>query len=40
MVTGENILRLLGREVVDFGGLSVSGGGGGQGRGSVILVLG
>jgi hypothetical protein len=40
MVLRKNILHLLGREVVDFGGFFVSGGGGGQGRGSVISFLG
>jgi hypothetical protein len=39
VVSRENILRLLGREVVDFGGFSVSGGGGDQSRGSVVSVL-
>jgi hypothetical protein len=34
----ENILRLLRREVVEFGGFSVSGGGVDWSRGCVILI--
>jgi hypothetical protein len=40
VVSRKNILRLLGREVVAFGGFLVSGGGVGQGRGFVTSDLG
>jgi hypothetical protein len=40
VVSRKNVLRLLGREVVEFGGFSVSGGDVGWSRGCVIPNLG